>query len=129
MFEWCKNRLEITGRSVFVDVMQQWVAGQQSIKLLLAGAAGVLKPVKNVEYRPFPGLVSHGIAYAEDFDPRLPENEDGYENANFEVGDDDLGEYLGKDFWETPLKPVIHRGCDAFIDVSEKHIRTSYLEG
>ena len=70
MFEWCKNRLEITGRSVFVDVMLNWVTGQetpqyrhavqQSMKLFLAGAAGLLKPVKNVEYLPFPGLVSHG---------------------------------------------------------------------
>ncbi|WP_315708192.1 DUF1281 domain-containing protein [Brenneria uluponensis] len=70
MFEWCKNRLEITGRSVFIDVMLQWVTGdevplyrhavQQSIQLFLAGAAGILKPAKNVEYLPFPGLVSHG---------------------------------------------------------------------
>ncbi len=74
MFEWCKNRLEITGRSVFIDVMQQWVTGQevpqyrhavqQSIRLFLAGAAGILKPVKPMEYRPFPGLVSHGTGSA-----------------------------------------------------------------
>ncbi|WJV54909.1 DUF1281 domain-containing protein [Prodigiosinella aquatilis] len=74
MFEWCKNRLEITGRSVFIDVMLQWVTGdevplyrhavQQSIQLFLAGAAGILKPAKNVEYLPFPGLVSHGYGPA-----------------------------------------------------------------
>ncbi|MCB5301825.1 DUF1281 domain-containing protein [Yersinia bercovieri] len=74
MFEWCKNRLEITGRSVFIDVMLQWVTGdevplyrhavQQSIQLFLAGAAGILKPVKSVEYAPFPGLVSHGTGTA-----------------------------------------------------------------
>ncbi len=74
MFEWCKNRLEITGRSVFIDVMLQWVTGdevplyryavQQSIQLFLAGSAGVLKPVKSVEYPPYPGLVSHGTGPA-----------------------------------------------------------------
>jgi|SRR5471032_85572 len=74
MFEWCKNRLEVTGRSVFIDVMLQWVTGdevplyrhavQQSIQLFLAGAAGVLKPVKSVEYVPYPGLVSHGTGPA-----------------------------------------------------------------
>lgn len=74
MFEWCKNRLEITGRSVFIDVMQQWINGdetplyrhavQQSIQLFLAGAAGILKPVKPTVYPPFPGLVSHGTGSA-----------------------------------------------------------------
>ncbi|AHK18360.1 hypothetical protein BF17_02485 [Yersinia similis] len=74
MFEWCKNRLEITGRSVFVDIMQQWVTGeevplyrhaiQQSIRLFLAGCAGILKPVKCMEYPPFPRLVSHGTGSA-----------------------------------------------------------------
>jgi len=74
MFEWCKNRLEITGRSVFVDVMMQWVTGQevpqyrhavqQSMQLFLAGTAGILKPVKHIEYSPFPGLVSQGCGAA-----------------------------------------------------------------
>lgn len=74
MFEWCKNRLEITGRSVFVDIMQQWITGeevplyrhaiQQSIKLFLAGCAGILKPTKSMEYPPFPRLVSHGTGSA-----------------------------------------------------------------
>jgi hypothetical protein len=74
MFEWCKNRLEITGRSVFIDIMLQWVTGaetplyrqaiQQSIRFFLAGAAGILKPVKSVDYPPFPGLVAHGTGTA-----------------------------------------------------------------
>ena len=74
MFEWCKNRLEITGRSVFIDIMLPWVTGaeaplyrqaiQQSIRLFLAGAGGLLKPIKSVEYLPFPGLVAHGTGTA-----------------------------------------------------------------
>ena len=52
MSEWCHNRLEITGKSVCIDVMLQWINGtdgprhrhavQQSIQLCLAGAAGLL---------------------------------------------------------------------------------------
>ena len=48
MSEWCHNRLEITGKSVCIDVMLQWINGtdvprhrhavQQSIQLFLAGA-------------------------------------------------------------------------------------------
>lgn len=47
MFSWCKNRLEITAKSVCIDVMQSWIAGtetpryrhaiRQAIKLFLAG--------------------------------------------------------------------------------------------
>ncbi|WOY03127.1 DUF1281 domain-containing protein [Dickeya fangzhongdai] len=71
MFEWCENRLDITGKSVCLDVFQQWVVGncvphyrhaiQQSIQLFLAGCAGILKPVKSTVYPPYPGLISHGI--------------------------------------------------------------------
>lgn len=53
MFSWCQNRLEITGKSVCLDVMQPWIAGtekplyrhaiRQAIKLFLAGCAGILK--------------------------------------------------------------------------------------
>lgn len=59
------------------------------------------------------------IAYADDFDPRLPENEDWYENASLEVGYDDFGEFLGRDFWGTFINQVLHKGCDVFIEVSE----------
>lgn len=70
MAEWCRNRFEITGKSVCLDVLIQWIEGndapryrhaiQQSILLFLAGCAGILKPVRTVTYPPYPGLVSHG---------------------------------------------------------------------
>ncbi|HEB5811971.1 TPA: DUF1281 domain-containing protein, partial [Escherichia coli] len=54
MAEWCRNRFEITGKSVCLDVLIQWIEGndapryrhaiQQSILLFLAGCAGILKP-------------------------------------------------------------------------------------
>ncbi len=54
MFSWCKNRLEITGKSADIDVMQSWITGtevplyrhaiRQAIKLFLAGCAGMIKP-------------------------------------------------------------------------------------
>lgn len=70
MAEWCRNRFEITGKSVCLDVLIQWIEGndasryrhaiQQSILLFLAGCAGILKPVRTETYPPYPGLVSHG---------------------------------------------------------------------
>jgi hypothetical protein len=70
MFSWCKNRLEITGKSDCINVMQSWITGieiplyrhaiRQAIKLFLAGCAGMLKPVKATEYRAYPELVSSG---------------------------------------------------------------------
>ncbi|WP_261641057.1 DUF1281 domain-containing protein [Erwinia mallotivora] len=70
MFSWCHNRLEITGKSVCIDVMQSWVAGTETplyrhairrgIKLFLAGCAGILKPVKFTEYVPYPMLTASG---------------------------------------------------------------------
>ncbi|EGI6767369.1 DUF1281 domain-containing protein, partial [Escherichia coli] len=54
MSEWCQNRFEITGKSVCLDVLTQWIEGceipryrhaiQQSIQLFLAGCAGLVKP-------------------------------------------------------------------------------------
>lgn len=71
MSEWCQNRFEITGKSVCIDVLLQWINGAetpryrhailQSIQLFLAGNAGILKPVRTVSYTPFPGLVRHGV--------------------------------------------------------------------
>lgn len=62
MSEWCHNHLEITGKSVCIDVMLQWINGtdvprqrhavQQGIQLFLAGAAGILKPVRQRRIRP-----------------------------------------------------------------------------
>ena len=70
MPEWCHNRLEITGKSVCLDVMQPWIAGtekplyrhavRQAIKLFLAGCAGILKPVRAVDYAPYPMLTASG---------------------------------------------------------------------
>ncbi|EBY8685156.1 DUF1281 domain-containing protein [Salmonella enterica] len=70
MFSWCNNRLDITGKSVCLDVMQSWISGtetplyrhaiRQAIRLFLAGCAGLLKPVKATEYAPYPQLVSVG---------------------------------------------------------------------
>lgn len=50
MSEWCQNRFEITGKSVCIDVLLQWINGAdtpryrhailQSIQLFLAGCAG-----------------------------------------------------------------------------------------
>ncbi len=75
MSNWCNNRLVITGQSVFVDELQQWVNGQvvpdyrhaiqQSCRLFLAGCAGILKPAttKPGVYVPYPALLaSPGIA-------------------------------------------------------------------
>jgi hypothetical protein len=67
MAEWHTNQLEITGKSVCIDVMQQWVCGEetpryrqavlQSLRLFLAGCAGILKPTKPQSYAPYPELV------------------------------------------------------------------------
>ncbi|EKQ6065006.1 DUF1281 domain-containing protein [Escherichia coli] len=70
MSEWCKNRFEITGKSVCLDVLTQWIEGretpryrhaiQQSIQLFLAGCAGLVKPTRTTQYPPYPALVRHG---------------------------------------------------------------------
>lgn len=70
MSEWCQNRFEITGKSVCLDVLTQWIEGreipryrhaiQQSIQLFLAGCAGILKPTRTTVYPPYPALVRHG---------------------------------------------------------------------
>ncbi|EDA6198837.1 DUF1281 domain-containing protein [Salmonella enterica] len=70
MSEWCQNRFEITGKSVCLDVLTQWIEGgeipryrhaiQQSIQLFLAGCAGVVKPTRTTQYSPYPPLVRHG---------------------------------------------------------------------
>ncbi|MCC3705155.1 DUF1281 domain-containing protein [Rouxiella badensis] len=70
MSDWCTNRLVVTGQSAFVDELQLWVIGNivpryrhavlQSRRLFLAGAAGILKPIKPVVYPPYPGLLANG---------------------------------------------------------------------
>ncbi|CGU00667.1 Protein of uncharacterised function (DUF1281) [Salmonella enterica subsp. enterica serovar Typhi] len=56
MSEWCHNRLEITGKSVCIDVMLQRINGtdvprhrhdvQQSIQLFLAGVERRIRSVR-----------------------------------------------------------------------------------
>lgn len=78
MSNWCKNRLVVTGQSVFVDELQQWVNGhvvpdyrhaiQQSCRMFLAGCAGILKQatVKPGVYVPYPSLLAHpGVSSAQ----------------------------------------------------------------
>ncbi|MEW5291587.1 DUF1281 domain-containing protein [Erwinia papayae] len=70
MPQWCHNRFEITGKSVCIDVLMEWITGtevpdyrhaiQRSIRLFLAGNAGILKPTCTGACSLFPGLVSHG---------------------------------------------------------------------
>ena len=70
MAEWCRNRFEITGKSVCLDVLTQWIEGcetpryrhaiQQSIQLFLIGCAGLVKPTRTTQYPPYPALVRHG---------------------------------------------------------------------
>ncbi|WP_416777269.1 DUF1281 domain-containing protein [Xenorhabdus budapestensis] len=67
MADWVTNQLEVTGKSVRLDVMQQWVCGEdapryrqavlQSLRLFLAGCAGILKTPKPQTYTPYPELV------------------------------------------------------------------------
>lgn len=70
MSEWCRSRFEITGKSVCIDVLMQWITGEdtpryrhailQSIQLFLAGCAGILKPVRTVSFPACQGLVRQG---------------------------------------------------------------------
>lgn len=74
MSEWCTNRLEFSGKSVCIDILLEWVTGaevpryrhavQQSIRLFLAGCAGILKPTSTTEYRPYPPLIPLGTGPA-----------------------------------------------------------------
>ncbi|MFD1803609.1 DUF1281 domain-containing protein [Mixta tenebrionis] len=78
MSEWCQNRFEITGKSVCIDVLLQWITGTdtpryrhailQSIQLFLAGCAGILKPVRTASFPPCQGLVRQGTGQS------VPEN-------------------------------------------------------
>lgn len=70
MSEWCENRLEFTGKSVNFDVLSLWIEGcepprwchavQQSIRMFLAGCAGILRPTKTQNYAPYPMLITMG---------------------------------------------------------------------
>ncbi|WNK42605.1 DUF1281 domain-containing protein [Pantoea agglomerans] len=70
MSDWCHNRLEITGKSALISIMEEWISGEavplyrhavmRSIKLFLAGCGGLLRPVKTESFPPFPGLMQSG---------------------------------------------------------------------
>ena len=79
MAEWCRNRFEITGKSVCLDVLTQWIEGcetpryrhaiQQSIQLFLIGCAGLVKPTRTTQYPPYPALVRHGTGMSRNSSP------------------------------------------------------------
>ena len=70
MPDWCHNRLEITGKSALISIMEEWISGEEvplyrhavmrSIKLFLAGCGGLLRPVKTESFPPFPALMQSG---------------------------------------------------------------------
>ncbi len=70
MAEWCRNRFEITGKSVCLDVLTQWIEGcdvpryrhaiQQSIQLFLIRLRRDSETCTYGAYPPYPALVRHG---------------------------------------------------------------------
>lgn len=71
MPNWCANRAEIYCPSIHTEDIFRFAKGetdpylsraiQASIKLFIAGYAGILKPVSPARYSPFPDLLQHGI--------------------------------------------------------------------
>nr|WP_324030883.1 DUF1281 domain-containing protein [Pantoea sp. JZ2] len=70
MPNWCANRLRVTGLAENVSKVRALMRGEvrplyaraeeQGIQLLLAGCAGVLRPVTDDTYAPFPALTVAG---------------------------------------------------------------------
>ncbi|KAA1195683.1 DUF1281 domain-containing protein [Photorhabdus heterorhabditis] len=70
MPKWYANRLHITGQPDQLDALQQWALGDktpyygqaihQSIKLFVAGCAGLLQPTETTDYPLYPALVAKG---------------------------------------------------------------------
>lgn len=70
MPNWCANRIEITAPISQQGDIEAWVNGtkfpfhkraiQQSLRMFIAGVAGRLKPAVEVDYPPYPALVSNG---------------------------------------------------------------------
>lgn len=72
MPNWCSNRLEITlHNAADMPALKRWIKAEggipdwqtaiaQSLHLLLTGCAGILKPVKPIDFPPLPALTSHG---------------------------------------------------------------------
>ncbi|MEQ9883282.1 DUF1281 domain-containing protein [Pectobacterium brasiliense] len=74
MPNWCANRLYIKGDKVGISELKALMRGERypyhdgaivrSIQLFLAGVAGMLRPVDDAEYQPFPELVAAGVGDA-----------------------------------------------------------------
>ncbi|EGL7120343.1 DUF1281 domain-containing protein [Salmonella enterica] len=72
MPNWCANRLMFSGIRQGNDALKTWIAGGQpslhlrarkeGIQLFLAGCAGILRPLTEQRYLPYPLLVSSGVA-------------------------------------------------------------------
>lgn len=71
MPNWCANRLMFNGIQNS-DALKMWIAGgepslhrrarKEGIQLFLAGCAGILRPLTELCYPPYPQLVAHGMA-------------------------------------------------------------------
>lgn len=71
MPNWCANRLMFSGIQNS-DALKTWIAGgelslhrrarKEGIQLFLAGCAGILRPLTEQHYAPYPQLVSYGAA-------------------------------------------------------------------
>ncbi|EKA1587856.1 DUF1281 domain-containing protein, partial [Salmonella enterica] len=71
MPNWCANRLMFSGIQNS-DALKTWIAGGQpslhrrarkeGMQLFLAGCAGILRPLTEQCYPPYPQLVSYGAA-------------------------------------------------------------------
>ena len=68
MPNWCANRLRVTGLAESVSQVRALMTGgvrplyaraeAEGIQLFLAGCAGLLRPVTNETYVPYPGLTA-----------------------------------------------------------------------
>lgn len=71
MPNWCANRLMFNGIKNS-DALKTWIAGgelslhrrarKEGIQLFLSGCAGILRPLTEQHYSPYPQLVSYGAA-------------------------------------------------------------------
>lgn len=71
MPNWCANRLMFSGIQNS-DALKTWIAGgepslhrrarKEGIQLFQAGCAGILRPLTEQHYAPYPQLVSYGAA-------------------------------------------------------------------
>ncbi|KKW49195.1 hypothetical protein XB02_19515 [Pantoea ananatis] len=70
MPNWCANRLRVTGLAENVSKVRALMQGEgrplyaraegQGIQLFLAGCAGLLRPVTDETYAPYPALTAAG---------------------------------------------------------------------